>query len=138
MSFWNRLLQALGISKASTQLSFEVETNLIHSLQDLAERERRPEDEIAAELLTYALKQRDVAEVQLRRWRSLSPREQQVTALICLGYTNREIANRLVISVETAKTHVRNTLHKFDLRSKVELRQALSDWDFSAWQDADF
>jgi DNA-binding NarL/FixJ family response regulator len=39
----------------------------------------------------------------------LSEREQEAAALICLGYTNREIAFRLVI-FETVKSRVsRNT-----------------------------
>ncbi len=84
-----------------------------------------------------ALVQRKTAEINLARWEALSPREQQVAALVCLGFTNRQIADHLVLSHETVKTHVRNVLYKFDLRSKAELRQALADWDFSAWQNLD-
>jgi len=58
-----------------------------------------------------------------------------VAALICLNYTNRQIASHFVISTETAKTHVANALRKFGLHSKAELRRALADWDFSAWVD---
>ena len=54
-------------------------------------------------------------------------------ALVCLGYTNRQIAARLVISVETVKSHIRNILYKFNLHSKRELGLLLGDWDFSAW-----
>jgi DNA-binding CsgD family transcriptional regulator len=56
-----------------------------------------------------------------------------VAALTRLNFTNRQIAARLMITPETAKTHVRNVLRKFDLHSKAELRRALADWDFSAW-----
>jgi DNA-binding CsgD family transcriptional regulator len=56
-----------------------------------------------------------------------------VTALTCLGYTNRQIAARLVLSPETVKTHLRNVLRKFDLPTKAELRRALADWDFGDW-----
>jgi DNA-binding CsgD family transcriptional regulator len=70
----------------------------------------------------------------MARWYSLSPREQQVAALICLNYTSRQIAARLRISPETVKTHTRNLLSKFDLRTRVELRELLADWDFSAWR----
>ena len=66
---------------------------------------------------------------------SLTPREQDVAALACLGYTNRQIAARLGISPDTVKTHVRNLLHKFELHSKDELRSLLQDWDFSAWEE---
>ncbi|MEJ2709620.1 MAG: helix-turn-helix transcriptional regulator, partial [Anaerolineales bacterium] len=64
------------------------------------------------------------------------PREQQVASLVAEGCTNQEIADRLVISIDTAKTHVRNSVKKFGLRTKLDLRQALSDWDFSDWQEA--
>jgi len=37
--------------------------------------------------------------------------------------------------VPTVKTHMANVLRKFDLHSKIELRMALSDWDFSAWEE---
>lgn len=134
MSLWQRLLRTLGYKRNTNWLSFEVELGMMQSLQDLAEHDRRSQDVIAAELLSFALAQRNAAELHLERWRSLSPREQQVAALICLGYTNREIADRLVISVETVKSHVRNVLYKFNLHGKVELRQILSDWDFSAWR----
>ncbi len=134
MLILDRLLQAFGFSKDSTQLNLELETQLVDSLQDLAERERRSEKELASEMLMRALAQRDAAEIRLETWHTLSPREQQVAALTCLGFTNREIAYQLIISTETVKTHVRNTLRKFNLHSKMELRYALRDWDFEAWR----
>ena len=45
-------------------------------------------------------------------FQTLSPRERQVTALICQGYTNRQIACRLTISPETVKSHASSILHK--------------------------
>lgn len=135
MSFWQRLLRLLGYRKSSDRLSFPVDAILIRSLQELAEVERRSETELASELLTYALAQRNVAEANLLRWRGLSEREQEVAALICLGYTNREIAIRLVISTETVKSHVSRILNKFGLHNRSDLRQVLSDWDFSAWDE---
>ncbi len=135
MTFWQRLLRLLGYEKSTERLSFSADASLIRSLQNLAEHERRPEGELAAELLTYALAQRDAAEANLQNWRSLSEREQQVTALVCLGFTNRQIAARLVISPETVKTHMSRVLLKFGLRSRAELRQVLAEWDFSAWRE---
>ncbi|MCI0522016.1 MAG: helix-turn-helix transcriptional regulator [Chloroflexi bacterium] len=123
----------LGLKKRPGKLTFPVDVALSRSLQTLAQQEQRPEEEVAAELLSYALAQRDAAGVYLPRWRTLSFREQQVAALICLGYTNREVAARLVLSPETVKTHAQNALRKFGLHSRAALRKALSDWDFSAW-----
>ena len=90
--------------------------------------------EVAADLLSAALLKRQQAEEYLRTWRALSTREQQVTALTCLNYTNPQIASRLYLSPDTVKSHVRNVLRKFNVRSKAELRQALSEWDFSEWK----
>jgi two-component system response regulator NreC len=132
MTIWQRILRALGYSPSS-RLAFHADEGLLQSLQTIAEREQRRTGEVAFELLSSALAQRQVDDVLVAHWRILSPREQQVAALTCLNFTNRQIAARLMITPETAKTHVRNVLRKFDLHSKAELRRALADWDFSAW-----
>jgi DNA-binding NarL/FixJ family response regulator len=134
MTLWKRLLRLLGYQKSTGRLTFSADVDLIRALQSLADQEQRPKGELAAELLSYALVQRDVAEGYLLRWRALSPREQQITALVCLGYTNRQIASHLVISPETVKSHAQHVLLKLGLRSRAELRRALADWDFSAWR----
>ena len=133
MSLWDHLTRLLEYIRPSPR-QFQFDAELIHSLQVLAERERRSEEEVAANLLSTALAQHNAAEVNLSCWEALSPREQQVVALTCLNYTNRQIGARLSITTETAKSHVKKILYKFDLHSKEELRMLLSDWDFSAWR----
>jgi DNA-binding NarL/FixJ family response regulator len=132
MSLWRRLLQALKGRDA--QRAYELDQPLVEVLQRFAEAEKRPREEVAADLLSAALLKRQQAEEYLRTWRALSTREQQVTALTCLNYTNPQIASRLYLSPDTVKSHVRNVLRKFNVRSKAELRQALSEWDFSEWK----
>jgi DNA-binding CsgD family transcriptional regulator/tetratricopeptide (TPR) repeat protein len=44
----------------------------------------------------------------------LTPRENEVLALLARGLTNREIADQLVISVKTASVHVSHILRKLD------------------------
>ncbi len=51
--------------------------------------------------------------------RSLSPREREVLALMARGLTNGEIADQLVVSLATVKTHVRSVLAKLDARDRV-------------------
>lgn len=111
-----------------------VDSPVYAELQNLAERERRTKEAVAADLLAGALVQRRAAEINLRRWQGLSGREQDVAALICLGYTNAEIAARLSLALPTVKYHVRNVLYKFELERRAELRLALSEWDFGAWR----
>ena len=50
----------------------------------------------------------------------LSEREREVLALIGAGRTNAEIAEELVISMATVKTHVRHLFAKLDLRDRVQ------------------
>ena len=119
--------------RAATKRAFQLDEELIVSLQEQADLEKLSADKLAASLLTKALQERQAANARLGDWSSLSPREQEVTALTCLNYTNRQIAAQLNISPETVKTHLRNVLIKFDLRTKQELKQALAGWDFSAW-----
>lgn len=130
---WQRLRRTLAFARRLAHR----EDALGRQLFDLAQRERRPLEVVAADLLAIALERRRAAEINLQRWEALSAREQQVTALVCLGHTNAAIAERLVISPETVKTHVRNVLYKFNLHSKAELRYLLADWDFSAYLEAD-
>lgn len=50
----------------------------------------------------------------------LTPREQEVLALLAEGLTNPEIAERLVISHSTARTHVSHILSKLDVSNRAE------------------
>jgi DNA-binding NarL/FixJ family response regulator len=51
----------------------------------------------------------------------LSPREHEVFALLTRGFTNREIAQQLHISVRTAETHRAHVLQKLGLETRAEL-----------------
>jgi non-specific serine/threonine protein kinase len=55
---------------------------------------------------------------------ALTPREREVVRLIGRGYSNRQIADRLVIAVGTAGVHVEHILRKLDLQS----RHQVADW----------
>ena len=51
---------------------------------------------------------------------ALSDREQEVLALIAVGYTNKEIAHELFLSVDTIKTHVRRLFSKLEVRNRAQ------------------
>jgi DNA-binding NarL/FixJ family response regulator len=51
----------------------------------------------------------------------LSPREQEVLALVAAGHTNKAIAEALFVSPNTVKTHVASLLQKLRVDSRVQL-----------------
>lgn len=54
---------------------------------------------------------------------NLTAREREVLEMICQGATNREIAERFVISENTVRIHVQNILRKLDLKNRREARE---------------
>lgn len=57
----------------------------------------------------------------------LSPREREVMRLIARGYTYKEVAKELFLSVKTIETHVSSVLRKLQLSNRNELARWASD-----------
>ena len=70
----------------------------------------------------------DPAEVRVpETGETLSAREVEVLRLMADGYSNRDIAGRLIISEETAKSHVSHILRKLNVSSRTQaVTRALS------------
>ncbi len=56
----------------------------------------------------------------MRRLADLTPREREVLGLLAGGADNDGIALRLVISPETARTHIQRVLGKLGVHSRIE------------------
>jgi two-component system, NarL family, nitrate/nitrite response regulator NarL len=56
----------------------------------------------------------------LQRISKLTPRERQVLGLLAEGGDNDAIAQALIISPQTARTHVQNVLGKLGVHSRLE------------------
>jgi len=134
MSIWHTFQKffRLEITPAS-QRSFALEGDLLLSLEQLAHYRGTTPRKVAADLLARELQSLEVERETWEKWQSLTEREQQVAALICLQYRTQQIATRLQIAPETVRSHVHNILHKMDLPNRITLRQLLAGWDFSSW-----
>jgi two-component system, NarL family, response regulator NreC len=51
----------------------------------------------------------------------LSDREKEVLTLIAKGYSNKEIAEKLIISVKTVETHKSKVMEKLQMKTRPEL-----------------
>jgi DNA-binding NarL/FixJ family response regulator len=51
----------------------------------------------------------------------LSPREREVLRLLAQGYTNRQVANQIGVSVKTVETYRARLMDKLELQSRVDL-----------------
>lgn len=59
----------------------------------------------------------------------LTPREKQVLAMVVMGFTNREIANKLFIAETTVKSHLSSAFEKLGVRSRNEAADLILDSD---------
>jgi two-component system, NarL family, response regulator LiaR len=82
-----------------------------------------------AENVTQSSPQQNVQNVQKKEaleaagyayMEPLSPREIEVLTLIVDGLSNQQIADKLIISLPTAKTHVRNILNKLAVDDRTQ------------------
>jgi two-component system response regulator NreC len=51
----------------------------------------------------------------------LTPREREIVVLICRGLSNKAIAERLTLAVDTVKTHRKHIYEKLDVHSRASL-----------------
>jgi DNA-binding NarL/FixJ family response regulator len=121
------------LTRSNGHLAIELDPELASQLRLAAGRAGQSPERFAIRLLRQAVAQearRAQAEHVLA---ALTPRERQVAWLIARGFTNRRIAEALVISTETVKTHVRHVLEKLGVHSKTELRLLLLELGIREW-----
>ncbi|MBE6954251.1 MAG: helix-turn-helix transcriptional regulator [Ruminococcaceae bacterium] len=58
----------------------------------------------------------------------LTKKEREVAELICLGYTNGDIAKLLFISEHTVKDHTKKIYPKVGVHSRMELAALVGRW----------
>ncbi|HVN55322.1 MAG TPA: LuxR C-terminal-related transcriptional regulator [Anaerolineaceae bacterium] len=113
---------------------FALDVESFEALRLIARQEKTHPREVVARLIQEAVENRSLHHSVQATWGTLSPREKQVTALICSGLTSKQIAVRLQLSTATVKTHAENAFHKFRVRNREALRAMLSGFDLSQYE----
>ena len=104
--------------KGSIRRAFSRDELLVRKVREMAVSQRRAEQEVYDDIIESGMKVLSDKDKYEDIWTSLSPREQEVTALTCLGYRSYEIAGALGISYETVRTSLEARLCQVRPESK--------------------
>ena len=123
------LLEALKAGAAGYVLKDALQHDVIDAVQRVIEGESPLDPELATRLLRrLATEERDQGSA-LRKSRErggvpytepLTPREFEVLGFLKLGWTNRQIAQSLVISMGTVKNHVEHIIQKLGVSDRTQ------------------
>ena len=132
----------LAATRVIVLTTFELDEYVFEALQDGASgfliKDTEPAELLRAirvvadggSLLSPGVTRRVIGELVARRphpqashpgLRTLTEREREVVALVAEGLSNKEIAERLVISPATARTHVHRAMSKLYARDRAQL-----------------
>ncbi len=93
--------------------------DLVEAIRAVHRGEARLHPDIARKLMEQVARQTSPVREALAE--DLTEREREVIRLVAQGCSNHEIAQQLVISDKTVKTHVSNILGKLNLEDRTQL-----------------
>lgn len=123
------LFQVIQAGGAGYVLKQTADEHLLGAIRDAAQGKPFLYPTMEARLLTdYVHRARRAGERAAAAYLALTEREREVLSLVAQGYTNQEIAERLVVSVKTVETHRAHLMSKLGLQTRAELvRYALRE-----------
>lgn len=113
------LREALRLGAAGYVVKSAADQELLSAIRAVARGEVYVHPSMTRSLLEGLLPTPEGA--QKDPWEELSEREQQVIRQVALGYTNREIAEQLHLSVKTVETYRSRAMEKLGLRTRAQL-----------------
>jgi DNA-binding NarL/FixJ family response regulator len=110
---------ALRAGASGFLLKYAPADDLVHAIRVVAGGEAMLAPSVTRRVIEQFARRAPDAAAAARVAR-LSPREHEVLQLVARGLTNGEIAEQLVVSPATVKTHVARLLEKLDVRDRVQ------------------
>ena len=89
---------------------------VLHALEDAAEGGAPMTSQIARKVVQSFRESAEGADLAV----NLTSRENEILSLLSRGYANKEIADKLAITVPTVRTHLRHIYEKLHVRSRTE------------------
>jgi DNA-binding NarL/FixJ family response regulator len=112
----DRIFSALRAGASGYLLKRAAPEQVFNAIRDVQQGGVPMSAEIARKVLLHFQTQSvNAAEVE-----NISPREREVLELVVHGFSNKEIADRLSISVESIRWHLKHIYHKLHVHSRTE------------------
>ena len=112
----DRVFKALKAGASGYVLKNTPSNKLIEALQDLKKGGSPMSSQIARKVVTAFQQEITYNDPQ----ENLSQREKEVLEWLSKGFSYKEIAAKLFISIETVRTHIRNIYEKLHVRNRAE------------------
>lgn len=112
----DRIFKSLVAGASGYILKKTPPAELLEAIRDLHNGGSPMSDGIARRVV-QAFQQMGVSS---REMENLTGREMEVLSYVAQGYPDKEIAEKLFLSNETVRTHLRNTYRKLHVRSRTE------------------
>ena len=116
-----RILAALRAGATGLLLKDTEPSELVQAVEALAQGEALLSPSITRNLITELVSRPEPAHPRPDLLNELTAREREVVSLVGHGLDNAEIAERLVVSLATAKTHVSRAMVKLDAHDRAKL-----------------
>ncbi len=120
------LPKVLKLGASGYVVKKSVDTVLINAIRIVARGERFIDSTMTEALINPQKKQSNQSQDlhgEFPKDTLLSPREQEVLKYIALGYSNKQIASTLIISIKTVETHKTKIKEKLTMRERSDLVQ---------------
>ena len=106
---------ASGVMNKSSRIA-----EIVEAVQRLGAGESLLSPREVIEMLRFAGRHREENRTAQQTLQRLTPREREVLQSLADGLNDKEIAQRLHVSTETARTHMVNVLRKLDVDSRLQ------------------
>ncbi len=115
------LFGALHAGASGFVVSETKPAELLHAIRSVSEGHAALSPSVTRRLIDELASHPDRHRPIPERLEELTAREREVMGLVAMGLTNREIAERLVVSPATAKTHVSRAMLKLHAHDRAQL-----------------
>jgi DNA-binding NarL/FixJ family response regulator len=116
-----RVFKALRAGASGFLLKDRAPADLVEALRSVADGEGALSPSVARRVMAEIASLPESVLPTPEDLDELTPREREVVALVAGGLNNDEIAERLVVSAATSKTHVSRAMRKLALRDRAQL-----------------